>query len=524
MTNSGDGLRSAVSARLETFRAGSTIARLWNRDVTVWADDPATPEIADRLGWLDLPVTMQNAVDDLRDFADRVRTEFDRVVLLGMGGSSLAPEVLWRALGRQDGWPVFHMLDSTSPQAVLDVDEGGDLTSTLFLVASKSGTTLETMSFLRHFWERTGEVGGQFAAITDPGTPLAELGATRSFRRVFLNPPDVGGRFSALSLFGLVPAALMGVDVGRLLEGAAVMAQRCQANDPLDENPGATLGALLAEAAMAGHDKLTLVLSPRMAAFGLWAEQLIAESTGKAGKGILPAANEPPEFVPPFAVDRAYSGIWIAGDPSGAIESRLGWAERTGLPVSRLTLADPMDLGSEFFRWEFATAVAGAVLGVNPFDQPNVAESKTNTSRVLEGGAVTQAIGRLRRSDATGFFDAVQPRDYVCVQAFMAPNAVNDERLAGLHAVLRDRVDGVVTLGYGPRYLHSTGQLHKGGPSRGHFVQIVPPPDRDVHVPGAGFSFGNLIAAQALGDREALRARGRPVVRVSDPGEFVELM
>jgi glucose-6-phosphate isomerase len=524
MTTSGNGLRSAMSQRLEAFHAASTMARMWNRDVTVWADDPATPEIIDRLGWLDLPVTMQDTVDDLRDFADRTRNEFDRVVLLGMGGSSLAPEVLWRAFGRQEGYPAFHMLDSTSPRAVLDLDEGGDLASTLFLVASKSGTTLETMSFFRYFWDRTGEVGAQFAAITDPETPLAELGVARGFRRVFLNPPDIGGRFSALSLFGLVPAALMGVDTAALLEGAAAMAQRCQANVSLDENPGAHLGVLLGEAAIAGHDKLTLLLSPRMAAFGLWAEQLIAESTGKAGKGILPTVNEPPQFKPPFPVDRAYSGIWLAGDESGPIESRLGWAQETGLPLFQVALADPLDLGGEFFRWEFATAVAGAVLGVNPFDQPNVTESKTNTSRVLEGGAVNRGVERLRRSDATAFFDAVQPRDYVCVQAFMEPNAENDERLASLHAVLRDRVDGVVTWGYGPRYLHSTGQLHKGGPSRGHFIQVVHPLERDVHVPGAGFSFGDLFAAQALGDMEALQARGRPLVRVSDPGEFVELM
>jgi len=460
----------------------------------------------------------------LRVFADEVRQEFDRVVLLGMGGSSLAPEVLWRTFGWQDGYPALHMLDSTVPGAVQNVDGGGDLSGTLFIVASKSGTTLETMSFFRHFWKRTGGDGRQFVAITDPGTSLERLGNEKSFRRVFRNPPDIGGRYSALSLFGLVPAALLGIEVVTLLERAQAMAHRCSPDGSVEDNPGAVLGAMMAEAALAGRDKLSFVLSPGVSSFGLWVEQLVAESTGKNDKGIIPVVCEPPDAQLRCSADRLFIGVSLDDDRSEAFDRKLQAIETDGSPLTRIELADPYDLGAEFFRWEFATAVAGAVLGVNPFDQPNVAESKENTKRVLAGGGSPTEHAGPRRSRVGSLLEGVQQGDYVSIQAFMPPSEENDDRLAALCAALRDRVDAAVTLGYGPRYLHSTGQLHKGGPKTGHFFQVVVPVENDLGIPEADYSFGRLMAAQAQGDYEALRTRRRPIIRVADPTDLLELM
>ncbi len=524
MRSSDETLETRLASRLGKLAADETIRRLWNRDPSVWGGDAETPELSDRLGWLDVGTSVTGQLVLLGTFADEVRQQFDRVVLLGMGGSSLAPEVLWRTFGWQDGYPALHMLDSTVPQAVLSVDGGGDLDGTLFIVASKSGTTLETMSFFRHFWKRAGGNGAQFVAITDPGTSLERLGSEKRFRRVFLNPPDIGGRYSALSLFGLVPAALMGIEVDTLLERAQAMARRCGPDVPVEDNPGTVLGATMAEAAMVSRDKLSFVLSHGMGSFGLWIEQLVAESTGKNGKGIIPVACEPPEARPRFCTDRLFVGMSLEGERSGAIDRRLQAIDAEGSPLTRIELADPYDLGAEFFRWEFATAVAGAVLGVNPFDQPNVAESKENTTRVLAAGGSAAGHAGPRRSRVVSLLDGVEEGDYVNVQAFLPPTEENDERLASLCAALRDRVDAAVTLGYGPRYLHSTGQLHKGGPKTGHFVQVVVPVEQDLEIPGADYGFGRLMAAQAQGDYEALVARKRPIIRVSDPTDLLELM
>jgi transaldolase / glucose-6-phosphate isomerase len=507
---------AAVARRLDTIDAGQLPKRIWARDPTVWKDDPDTPEIRDRLGWLTVGKAMAQQAKDLQVFADEVRAEFNRVVLCGMGGSSLAPEVLWRTFGAAPGYPSLHVLDSTDPRAVRHAEQGGDLSKTLFIISSKSGTTQESDSFFRYFWERTGGRGSQFIAITDPGTPLEQLARERRFRRTFLNPTDIGGRYSALSFFGLVTAALIGVDVDTLLHRAHRMAEACAACVPPLENPAARLGALLGEAALARRDKVTFVLSPGIASFGLWAEQLIAESTGKEGKGILPVAGEP--LGPPevYGEDRVFVSMVLAGEADTGVEARLAELEQKGHPVVHLKLDDRFDLGQEFFRWEFATAVAGAVLRINPFDQPNVAESKANTKAVLaKGGTPSPAASA---AEMEKFLAAVKPGDYLAIMAYLPPTPENDRQLAAIRLRLRDRLKVATTLGYGPRFLHSTGQLHKGGPPVGHFLQITERVVDEVPIPGVPFGFGRLEAAQAEGDLVALRARGRPAIRVDDPG------
>jgi hypothetical protein len=380
---------------------------------------------------------------------------------------------------------------------------------TLFLIASKSGTTIETASFDRFFWDRTGGRGHQFIAVTDPGTALARSAAERGFAQVFESPPDVGGRFSALSPFGLVPAALMGLDPGRLLDSAAAEAVRLRL--PAAQNPGVVLGALMGEGWSAGRDKLTLLLDDGLASLGLWVEQLVAESTGKQGRGLLPVWGEAPRALTGTEPDR----IWWAGTQralTGDLADLLSRLGDQGAPLDTGRLDDPHELGALFLRFEFATAVAGAILGVNPFDQPNVAESKAHTARVLatrQGPSPPDDATALRR-----WLDGVRPGDYVAVMAFLAPGPATDARLTAAQRALGARLGVPVTVGYGPRFLHSTGQLHKGGPPIGHFLQVVDRPAEDAAIPGEPYGFARLIAAQAEGDRQALTARGRPVARV----------
>ncbi len=507
---------AAIAVRLDAMDAARVTRRIWARDPTVWTHDPDTPEIRDRLGWLTVGKAMAQQVKPLAEFADQVRAEFTRVVVCGMGGSSLAPEVLWRTFGAAPGYPALHVLDSTDPRAVRRVEQDGDLSRTLFVISSKSGTTQESDSFFRYFWERTGGRGTQFVAITDPGTPLERLAGERGFRRAFLNPADIGGRYSALSFFGLVPAALIGVDVATLLHRAHRMAEACAASVPPLENPAAWLGASLGEAALAGRDKATFVLSPGIVSFGLWVEQLIAESTGKEGKGILPVVEEPLGAPAVYGTDRVFVSMRLAGDDAPADASRLAALEGAGHPVVNLRLEDRYDLGQEFFRWEFATAVAGAALRINPFDQPNVAESKANTKAVLAKRAAPSPPATA--AELERFLAAVRPHDYLALMAYLPPTPENDRRLAAVRLRLRDRLKVATTLGYGPRFLHSTGQLHKGGPPAGHFLQITDPATDDLPIPGEPFGFGALEAAQAEGDLQALRARGRPAIRIDDLG------
>jgi glucose-6-phosphate isomerase len=504
-------LQAAVERRLAALAAAHVVPRLWQADVTVWKDDPQSPEIRDRLGWLRVQDGMASHAGELRDFAAAVSRDCARVVLLGMGGSSLAPEVFRRCFGSRPGFPSLAVLDSTDPRAVAAVEAAGPLRDVLFLVSSKSGTTLETDCLLRWFWSRCDR-GAQFVAITDPDTPLARLAAERGFRRTFVNPPDIGGRYSALSYFGLVPAALLGLDPAALLEPAQRQARACAASVPAAAHPGAWLGAVLGEAARHGRDKLTFVLPRALAGFGLWVEQLIAESTGKEGQGIVPVVGEPLGPASAYGMDRLFVRLEAPGERDLEVEQRLQDLAAAGHPVLRLGGGDPADLGATFWLWEFATAVAGAVLRINAFDQPNVAESKTHTLGVLARGAPLSPAAE--PSELEAFLRAVQPGDYVALLAYLPPTPALESRLDALRARLRDRLRVATSAGFGPRYLHSTGQLHKGGPPSGRFLVLTERPEQDVPVPGETWGFARLEAAQAEGDLQALRARGLPALRL----------
>jgi len=497
------GLRNAVDERLSRLQADDVLRRIWAGDHTVWRPDPA--EIADRLGWLTVHEQIRERVDDLRAFARECAADGLRFALLaGMGGSSLAAEVFREVYGVAQGSLDLRVLDTTHPDQILDLEQEVDLDRTLVVVSSKSGTTIETRSHLEHLWERVGD-GSRFVAITDPGTPLAGIAEERGFRRVFENPPDIGGRYSALSLFGLVPAALIGGDLEGLLRGASGMAKACAEDVVASENPAARLGALMGEAALAGRDKLTLVLEQELVPFTGWIEQLIAESTGKDGTGIVPV--EGGVLGPPgvYGADRLFVALGRGG--GGPL---LSWLERAGNPVERFD-GEGVGLGTEMFRWELAAAVAGAILGIHPFDQPDVESAKEATRRILESGGVPHADP----GDLPGLLAEAEPPRYFAVQAYLPRTDEIVSRVRTVQLRVRDLKRTAATLGFGPRYLHSTGQLHKGGPPTGLFVQVLEPPDRDLPVPGADYTFGELLAAQAAGDLEALRGRGRPVARVT---------
>jgi hypothetical protein len=451
---------------LSAVAPAEVVERIWARDATLWTGR----DEAKWLGWLDEPMRMRSRLGDLLRFVEELAAPgvVDTFVLLGMGGSSLAPEVIRRTFESDS----FHVLDTTHPAALRRVTETLDFDSTLFVAASKSGTTLETRCHLDYFWEKAGKRGELFAAITDPGSELESLARERGFLGIFDGEPTIGGRYSALSVFGLVPAALMGVDLERLLERVEEMVDACHAQDG---NPGLELGLELGEGWQDGRDKVTI--NPNTGGFGLWGEQLLAESTGKEGKGLIPAPGEPPD-----------------GPDRQAPEVRL---------------SAPYELGQEFYRWEFATAVAGSILGINPFDQPNVQAAKDRTNEVLASGREPDVEPRGSLEELLG---QAQPGDYVAIQAFVDPG--RQDELDPLVDRARDETGCVVTHGFGPRYLHSTGQLHKGGPNTGLFVQVVDDPGDEVPIPGRKLGFRRLIQAQAAGDLSSLEERGRRIVRV----------
>jgi transaldolase / glucose-6-phosphate isomerase len=524
---------SAVQARLAQWQVDELGRRLWERDYRLWSPQPI-PELVDRLGWLALPDTMTAQVGRLSRFAREMAQEGIRhAVVLGMGGSSLAPEVFSRTFGSAFGYPVVSVLDSTHPDAVGAVAGRLDPAGSLFVVSSKSGTTTEMLSFFYLFWEllaRVPERGRHFVAVTDPGTPLETLARERGFREVFNAPEDVGGRYSALTPFGLVPAALLGVDVGRLLARARAMAEACGPAIAAADHPGLRLGAVLGELARAGRDKVTFVTSHSLDSFPEWIEQLIAESTGKtilAGgerRGIVPVTGEP--LGPPevYGDDRCFVALLLAGDDVVAIEERLEALERAGHPTVRFRLADRYDLAAEMLRWEVATAAAGVVLELNPFDQPDVQLAKELANQAMKAGdrdprsSAHDAVGVDESgalvSAATGWLRGARDGDYLGVHAYVAPSPRKTQVLRSLQATLHEKTRLAVTLGYGPRFLHSTGQLHKGGPDRCRFLQLVDEPRQDLAVPETSYTFGTLIRAQADGDRQALAQRGRPVLRV----------
>lgn len=524
----------AVNARLARWDGEEFGRRLWEKDHRLWSPEPV-PELTDRLGWLELPVSMQEVAGRLAALAREAAAEGIReAVVLGMGGSSLAPEVFSLTFGAGAGFPAVSVLDSTHPDAVRALAGRLDLRTSLFLVSSKSGTTTETLSFFRYFWEALAPAGDargrHFIAVTDPGTSLQKLAEERGFRAVINAPADVGGRYSALTPFGLTPAALLGVDLDLLLERARSMAQACGYGVPAASNPGLVLGAALGELARAGRDKVTFVTSPSLESFPEWIEQLIAESTGKialagAGhRGIVPVAGEPLGTPEAYGDDRFFVALVLEGEEHPELESHFAALQAAGHPVARIILADRYDLGGEMFRWELATAAAGAVLELNPFDQPDVQLAKELAGQAMkeaEGGVKPSTAGEVRVEDRgtvgpalAEWVGGAQPGDYLGVHAYLEPAPRTTELLRALQAALHERTHLAVTLGYGPRFLHSTGQLHKGGPDRCRFLQLLDEPAEDVPVPETGYTFGTLIRAQADGDRRALERRGRKVLRL----------
>ena len=531
-------LDEAVERRLERLQADRYPERLWEADASLWKPDDEAHQaiIGNSLGWLSVFEGVREQIEGVNEFVDELRAEgFRSAVLLGMGGSSLAPEVLEAVLGTRDGYLELHVLDSTDPAAVLAVEAAVDLESTLFIVSSKSGGTTETASFHAFFYERLrahcGEhAGHHFVAITDEGTSLQEEALAQGFRAIFVNPSDIGGRYSALSFFGMVPAALIGVDLERLLDGVRDVAVACGPDVPAAENPGLRLGVVLAEAALAGRDKLTIVTEPPLRALGAWVEQLVAESTGKEGTGILPVDLEPVGDPEVYGADRVFAAVGLASVAATGSAGRLMDLVAAGHPVLGHEMEGAYALGGEFLRWEIAVATAGYVLGIDPFDQPNVQESKDNTKRLLAGfiasgelledlpsGDGRQAFpledGELPAALAA-FLAQAAPGDYVALQAYVAPGEAVWGRLQTLRLELRDHLRLATTLGYGPRFLHSTGQLHKGGPNRGLFLQLVGDDPVDADIPGQPYSFSVLKRAQARGDLGALRAHGCRALRV----------
>jgi transaldolase / glucose-6-phosphate isomerase len=498
-------LEQAVAGRVRRAADGDVAHRIWQRDGTLWAPGGRgqIPEVTDRLGWLNIGEKMLDHVDELEAFAEEVRRDgYTDVVLCGMGGSSLAPEVFRRS------WPVhamtLHVLDSTHPDEIQKTLDAIDLERTLVVVSSKSGGTVETLSQFKLFHSLQPD-GAHYVAVTDPGTSLASLARENGFRRVFENDPEIGGRYSALSYFGLVPAALIGVDIRVVLEDAEVAVQNCQLKEG---NSGLWLGIALGELARHGRDKLTFVVDPPIESFGLWVEQLVAESTGKQGRGILPVAGEPHaggrEDV--YGPDRVFLHI-STGDEGNA--RHIAAVRAAGHPTITVRADGPADLARIDFLAEFATAVAGWVLEINPFDQPNVQEAKDNTKRVLDEGSPDLDPG-----DLDALLEGIAPPRYVAIMGYLPYSEETDAAVARLRERLVSEHGVATTWGYGPRFLHSTGQFHKGGPSTGAFVQIVDDPQTDIDIPGEPYSFGTLIRAQADGDLQTLRAHGLDAVRV----------
>jgi glucose-6-phosphate isomerase len=538
----------------------SWVDRIWAKEAALWKEEPAHRTLIENsLGWLTVAQDMRARVQDIKSFVDSVRgMGLKTACLLGMGGSSLCPEVSAATFGSKTGYLELVVLDTSDPVSIIKAENALDLPRTLFVVASKSGHTIESDSLQKYFYEKLWKVKGEkagenFIAITDPGSPLDRLAQELAFLQIFRNPKDIGGRFSALSYFGLVPMALIGLDLDDILDRARRMTEKCRSADR-SANPGLRLGIALGILARHGRDKLTLVLPPEIHTFGAWVEQLVAESTGKEGVGVLPVDGEP--LGPPAAYqdDRVFVGITLAGAGEPYAEARLRELEGAGHPVLRWEIGDALDLGGEFFLWEFAAAVAGAVMRVNPFDQPNVRESKENTQRLIRqyldtglfevtkplamdgplsfycfpemaakilfstGGAGKNGL----RAALAAFLKLSQPHGYFAFLAYLERSPANMDLLAAMRLHVRDKLRAATTLGIGPRFLHSTGQFHKGGPDNGLFLQITATDADDLSIPGEGYSFGTLKKAQATGDLQSLQVHGRRAVRLHIDGEVKE--
>jgi transaldolase/glucose-6-phosphate isomerase len=510
-------LSAAIASRVATAVDQRIARRVWAKDESLWGG-PGVAEIGDRLGWLTISDAMAERADELVAFARSCAADgLKDAVLLGMGGSSLAPEVLWRTFGATEESLALHVLDSTDPAAILDVQETIELDRTLFVVSTKSGGTIETLSLFEYFHSLVPD-GSRFVAVTDPGSSLVELARRHNFRHCFENDPNIGGRYSALSLFGLVPAALIGAPLHALLDRAVLAEQACAHFDTTEENPGLWLGLAIGELARHGRDKLTFVVGDPISSFGLWVEQLVAESTGKHGRGILPVADEPLLGPESYGSDRVFVHLRDDERADADIDAAVAALGAAGHPTLTLNVEGSEDLGRMFFLAEFATAVAGWVLEINPFDQPNVAEAKEATKRVLAAGPLPTPPFA---DDAAlrALLEGGSPGNYIALMGYLEPSVEFDEEVAALRATLLERTHLATTFGYGPRFLHSTGQLHKGGAPIGRFLSLIADSGPDVEIPGASYSFRTLKTAQAIGDLETLRSHNLPAEIVALSGD-----
>ncbi len=510
-------LLAAVEARSRLAQEAHVTARLREHDATLWAPE-GTPEVANRLGWLTIAERMRAELDAIEELAAEVRSEgFKHVVLLGMGGSSLAPEVLRRTFTQRPGYPQLHVLDSTDAARIRTVERAVELERTLFIVSSKSGGTIEPLSLYAHFHALVS-AGNRFIAITDPGSGLAQLAAEQDFRAVFSGDPDIGGRYSALSAFGIVPAALIGIEVRALLDGASAASQTPledpSGQTPLEELPAAVwLGAALSALARAGRDKLSFLIAESLPGLGLWLEQLVAESTGKHGTGILPVADEPVGAPGEYGADRVFAYLPDLSAPDAALATRVKALAEAGHPLLTIPTSGPEDLGRVFMLAELAVAVAGWGLEINPFDQPNVQQAKDATKRVLADYESKHELPAMPSADAHALRSLLldgRPPEYLAIMAYLEPTPELDAAAAELREAVRARTQLTSTFGYGPRFLHSTGQFHKGGPKTGRFLQLLHDGPEDVAIPGAAYTFTTLKNAQAIGDLKTLRELQRP--------------
>lgn len=537
---------SAIESRLESWKKNNIVSRVWNLDPTVWKKNPEdNVELSNRLGWLKLPSEMKHQVHIIETFVSESIPQFDDIVLLGMGGSSLAPEVFYKTYGKSTGYPRLIVLDSTHPLSVRKILDHYNLERTLFVVSSKSGGTTETMSFFYTFYDALSKKklnpGNNFIAITDSGSGLEKIAKEKEFRKIFTTPSEVGGRYSALTFFGLVPAALIGTDLTSLLESAEWMAENCSMDSDVLTSEGFRLGALLGELHLIHKNKITLFVSPRISSFPAWIEQLIAESTGKEGKGIVPVAFEPLGKPSDYGSDRVFVYLRLKDDINTLLDNEIHILKESGFPVVTIPLENLYALGKEIYRWEIATAMAGSVMEINPFNQPNVQLAKSLANESMEEykktgklpaekPALTEhgisCFGDIPADNLeivlSEFLSLLDAGKYLSVMAFIPFSEEVEISIEKFKTDLRNKFHIAVTSGFGPRFLHSTGQLHKGDGNEGVFIQLTSDPVNDLEVPGKGYSFGTLITAQAQGDLKALKNNGRNVIRFHLSGNLKE--
>jgi len=541
----------AIAKKITDMKKERIIDRIWEKDFTVWENTPTG--ISNRLAWLDSPVETRNALNEINEFVKSVTDDgFTDVLLMGMGGSSLSPEVFSKVFGTKKGFMNLYVLDSTHPGAVLEYAHKLNPGKTLYIVSTKSGGTVETISFMKYFYnfamKKVGKekVGNHFTAITDPGSGLEQIAKDLSYRKIFLNNPDIGGRYSALSFFGTVPAALTGVDLSKLLDSASAMAEASKiSGEGISKNTAAVLGVIMGVLANEGKDKITFFSSEKISGFGAWVEQLIAESTGKTGKGILPVDLEPVQSPDVYSNDRIFVHFKLEGDSS--FDLRIDELKKAGHPVIEIGLTDIYDLGKEYFRWEFATSVAGCVLRIQPFDQPNVEQAKVIARKMVkefqDEGKLPELKSSIEKDGIKVYGDvkgnspaealdnflskSKKGKNYISIQAYLKPDEQTWKQLENFRKKILEKNKAATTLGYGPRFLHSTGQLHKGDGGNGFFIQLVADEKENTPIPDeagsdkSSITFGTLIKAQSLGDRQALLDNGRKVIRF-DIGENIQ--